>query len=95
MRRGLRIILVIVIGAVQLAACTSSMTGRVEMDHGTSYQLALHNQILNPDAEKNLAPVYGFEGAAAQATLEKYDKSFSKETQAPVYSINIGGSAFK
>ncbi len=89
MRRELHIALVIIIAGAVLAGC-SSMTGRVAMDYGTSYQLAKHNQILNPDAEKNLEPVYGFEGAAAQATLEKYEKSFEKENVAPVYSINVG-----
>ncbi len=95
MKRGFYTLLSVMTGAVLLAGCTNSMTGRVQMDYGTSYQLAKHNQILNPDAEKNLGPVYGFEGNAAQATLGKYEKSFTKENVAPVYSINIGGTAFK
>lgn len=63
---------------------------RVEMDYGTSFKLAKFNQILNPEAEKNLEPVTGFDGGAAQATIDRYKKGFEEKTQAPVYSINIG-----
>ena len=90
MRRGCYTLFGMMIGSMLLAGCTNSMTGRVEMDYGTSYQLAKHNQILHLEAEKNLDPVYGFEGGAAQATLDKYEKSFARETAAPLYSINVG-----
>ncbi len=57
-----------------LAGCAG--TGRVEMDYGNSFQAAKTNQILNPQAGKNLEPVTGFDGKAAQATVENYQKSF-------------------
>ncbi len=63
---------------------------RLEMDYGTSYKLAKFNQTLNPDAEKNLEPVTGFDGVAAQATMGRYHKSFEEKSTAPVYSINLG-----
>ena len=61
---------------------------RVEMDYGTSYKLAIFNQTLNPEAEKNLEPVEGFDGMAAQTVIEMYRKGFGEESQKPVYSIS-------
>ena len=63
---------------------------RVEMDYGTSYKLAIFNQTLNPEAEKNLEPVEGFDGTAAQAVTEKYRKGFREESEKPVYSLSVG-----
>jgi hypothetical protein len=73
-----------------VVSCTAS---RVEMDYGTSFKLAKFNQTLNPDAEKNLEPVTGFDGGAAEATLGRYRKGFDEKTSAPTYvfSINTGG----
>lgn len=69
----------------------SCVASRVEMDYGTSFKLAKFNQTLNPQAEKNLEPVTGFDGSAAQAAVGRYRKGFEEKTSAPVYSINIGG----
>lgn len=80
----------LMLGVALLTGCASDMS-KVGMDYGTSYQLAKHNQILNPEAEKNLSPVYGFDSLAAQATLERYEKGFEKEDVRPVYNINVGG----
>ena len=70
-----------------VVGCAAS---RVEMDYGTSFKLAKFNQTLNPQAEKNLEPVTGFDGRTAEATIERYRKGFQEKTQAPVYSISIG-----
>ena len=64
---------------------------RLAMDCGTSFKLAKFNQILNPGAEKNLEPVTGFDGGAAHATMERYQKGFEKPTPPPVYTLTIGG----
>ena len=64
---------------------------RVAMDYGTSYKLAKFNQTLNPEAEKNLEPVTGFDGGAAQATVGKYRKGFEEKVSAPTYVFSIGG----
>lgn len=68
---------------------------KVEMDYGTSHKLAKYNQILNPEAEKNLKPVEGMDGKAANAAVEKYQKSFEKPSpsQAFTFSIGSGNSA--
>lgn len=82
----------LLVGLVGIFLISVSCAGpsRVEMDYGTSFRLARFNQTLNPDAEKNLEPVTGFDGRAAQATIERYRKGFQEKTEAPVYSISIG-----
>ena len=79
--------------AVWLSGCAST---RLEMDYGTSHKLSKMNQTLNPDAEKNLTPVEGISGRAAQATVDKYNKSFEKTAPAAPAagtSMSMGSSA--
>jgi hypothetical protein len=64
---------------------------RVERDYGTSYNLQKFGQTLNPQAEKNLEPVYGFNGQAADKTVAKYEKGFDKPAPATVYNFSISG----
>ena len=69
---------------------------RVAMDYGTSHQLQKYNQTLNPEAEKNQAPVTGMSGQAAQNASDKYQKGFEKETQTSTsYQINVGSMGGK
>ena len=64
---------------------------RVAMDYGTSYQLQKYNQTLNPEAEKNQAPVTGMSGQAAQAAIDKHNKGFEKEASTTTsYQFNVG-----
>ncbi len=72
-----------------LAGCATGPS-RLEADYGTAYHVARFHQILDPEAEKNLEPVYGFDGIAAQTTIEKYHKSFEKAPAAPAYMLSIG-----
>ena len=71
----------VIIGVIAMfciaAGCAQPLT-RLEMDYGTSYKLAKFNQIMYPEAEKNLAPVTGLGGRAAQATMDRYWKDFGK-----------------
>lgn len=85
--RKLFLLLSITVLIVALAGCAQS---RLEMDYGTSHKLAIHNQTLNPGAEKNLAPVEGMDGKAAQATVDKYEKGFEKTPPAPTYTFSVG-----
>jgi len=73
--------------AVWLSGCAST---RLEIDYGTSHKLSKMNQTLNPDAEKNLSPVEGIDGQAAQAAVDNYRKSFEKPAPAPVFSFSLG-----
>lgn len=86
-----RYFLLIGLAGIFLICVSCVTTSRLAMDYGTSYKLAKFNQTLNPDAEKNLGPVTGFDGRAAGATIEMYHKGFQEKSQAPVYTINIGG----
>ncbi len=72
-----------------ISACAGPT--RVEKNYGKSYKQALANQILDPEAEKNLEPVTGFDGKASQITVEKYRKGFepSREGSQPL-SVQIG-----
>jgi hypothetical protein len=64
---------------------------RLETDYGTSYNLQKFNQTLNPDAEKNLAPVTGLNAQAAQYNGEKYQKGFEKQSEtSKTYQISVG-----
>ncbi len=57
--------------------------GALEEDYGKSYTMAKHGQILNPQASKNLAPVTGLSGKAAEQTMNNYTDSFSKGCDQP------------
>lgn len=79
------------IGIIVLIAvgCATAPT-RLEADYGTSYHLATFQQILDREAEKTLAPVYGLDGMAAQAALQKYRGTFEKPPAPPPFVISIG-----
>jgi hypothetical protein len=62
-----------------------------KLGFGASFESAKANQILNPEAGKDLEPVEGFDGEAAQITLEKYREDFTRPAPRTIYSINIGG----
>ena len=72
------------------AACAPS---RLDMDYGTSFNLQKFNQIDDLEAGKgdDNETVEGMDGRAAQATKDKYQKSFEKEPPAQVYNLTIGG----
>jgi len=52
----------------------------LDQNWGRSVETAKYNQILNPEEGKNLAPVEGLSGKAAENSVEKYEKSFKKES---------------
>jgi hypothetical protein len=53
----------------------------VDKNWGRSYETAKYNQIINPDAGKNPAPVEGLSGNPADYSIEKYEKSFKEKTK--------------
>ncbi len=76
---------------ILLGGCASS---RVENDFGTSHKLAVINQTLNANAEKNLQPVDGIDGQSAQKILDKYHGSFEKPVPlVPVLALGAAGNA--
>lgn len=75
-----------------LLGCSTLPTA-LERDYGTSFKLAKFNQILNSEAEKNLEPVTGMNGVAAQGAIEKYQKGFKEKEAAPTYVFSISTGA--
>jgi hypothetical protein len=75
-----------------LMSCAAS---RLETDFGTSTRLLKINQIENPEAEKNVEPVYGLDGRAAQANTEKYREDFEKPSPSIPSTFTIGISGKK
>lgn len=69
--------------------------GRLETDFGTSSKLMKVNQVWDPEAEKNIEPVTGFDGKAAQANIEKFRKDFEKPAPPTPYTLSIGISGNK
>lgn len=63
---------------------------KLEKNWGRSYESAKYNQILNPEAEKNLEPVTGLDGQAAEDSLEKYRKTFKGKGEKATYNLNLG-----
>ena len=56
----------------------------------TSFETAKQNQILNPEAGKNLDPVVGLDGQAAAAGMQSYRKGFKEKQQIQkVFTIGI------
>lgn len=84
MRRAVRWILCIALAVFLISACAGPT--RVDKNFGRSVKQARVNQILNPEAEKNLEPVTGLDGKAAKAGIEKYRMSFegSREGHQPL-----------
>lgn len=75
--------------------CGKNMTIQKETtldrNWGRSLESAKYNQILNPDASKNLEPVVGLDGQSAEKNMDKYKKSFEKEPAQKAYNLNLGG----
>jgi len=65
----------IIVTALVCSACATP--SKVADNWGTSYYAQKQGQIVNPDASKNLQPVEGLYGQAAEAAMGKYLKSFS------------------
>jgi hypothetical protein len=85
-----------IIAVFSLAAGCVWQETRVERDYGTSYQLQKYNQTLNPEAEKNLTPVTGMDGRAAQGAVQQYEKGFEKTAPTTMsYQINVGSMGGK
>jgi hypothetical protein len=85
-----RMVLVFLGITVMILAGCAVGPSRLEADFGSSVSLATSGQILDPAAQQNLAPVYGFDGKAAAATIERYQTSFEKPTPPPSFVISVG-----
>ena len=82
------IILIVILGIVSIPlwGCAGNLPQgkrmeQLEKNWGKSFESAKKNQILNPDAGKNLDPVVGLNGEAAENGVNKYKESFKKEAE--------------
>jgi hypothetical protein len=76
-----------------LASCSSTSPQQeslLDQNWGRSFESAKYNQILNPDAEKNLEPVTGLDGTVSESVVTNYKKSFKKGASSSGTVINIG-----
>ena len=84
-------ILVVVIAAIAvLSGCACEGKNLSADTWGRSFELAKYNQYLNPEAGKNLEPVEGLNGWAADAVMAGYQSSFKGEKGAQSVNLNLG-----
>jgi hypothetical protein len=92
MKRAALYILTTFLAIFLISAC--AQPSRLDRNYGRSLKQARLNQILDPGGEKNLEPVTGLDGKAAQASIEKYRKTFEqpRETPQPLVQLGAQGS---
>jgi hypothetical protein len=71
-----------------ISAC--AQPGRLDRDYGRSVKQFQSNQVLDPEAGKNLEPVTGLDGEAARVSIEKYRESFKTPQEAPQPLVQTG-----
>ncbi len=91
---GLIIVVMFLTGCTYRDANLEAWKGdnRLKEDYGNSQRLAISNQTLNPEAGKDLKPVYGFDGRAAEIVMEEqYIKRFKSPAVDTGSSYITGG----
>jgi hypothetical protein len=75
-----------------LGGCASlSRTPAWDRHFGETVRVAMAQQIIDPSAAANPAPVNGLDGRAAKNAMDQYQKSFSApEPQRDVLTIGVG-----
>ncbi|MGD8765803.1 MAG: hypothetical protein PVG87_26080 [Desulfobacteraceae bacterium] len=85
------LIVEIVIGLLFVSSCSETTpyqkNSLLNRNWGRSYEAAIYNQMVNPDAGKNLEPVLNLDGAAADYNVNKYKNSFKETEQKEVVNI--------
>ncbi len=89
MKKTFFVLINLLVIVILLGGCNIFESRRLEKDYGNSYRLAIENQTLNPEAEKNLEPVYGIDGNTANIIVESHQKSFEDRKPEPDYPLNI------
>ncbi len=70
-------VIMLTVTALVCGACATP--SKVADNWGTAYYAQKQGQIVNPDASKNLQPVEGLYGQAAEAAMGQYLKSFTEK----------------
>ncbi len=81
----------IITGLLFVSSCseTTQLQSESLLDRnwGRSYETAIYNQVGNPDADKNLDPVIGLDGTAAEYNVDKHRESFKETEQKEIVNI--------
>lgn len=91
----MKIRLTVIAGMLSMLLCASAVSAfdycedsRVSKSWGTSVQAAKNAQIANPDAGTVTGPVEGFDGKAAENTMDVYHDSFTEKGARQGYSLD-------
>jgi hypothetical protein len=57
---------------------------------GSAYKSVKQNQTANPDASKNLEPVVGLDGTAAEKAMNGYQQGCDGEKSDTTYNLRLG-----
>ena len=87
-------IIALLLASFAIVGCANKPT-YLDQHFGEAVNSAKAQQIINPDAPQTLYPVGGIDGQAANASIDRYHRSFTQPpANANVFSIGIsGGSA--
>ena len=88
MKKPFFVLISLLVIVMLLGGCTVSES-RLEKDYGNSYRLAIVNQTLNPEAEKNLEPVYGIDGKTADIIVESFQKGFEDRSREASFPLDV------
>ena len=83
----------IIIGITAVVSMVSACSGTETLSQqiwGKSYETAVYNQMVNPDADKTLNPVDSLDGQAAENNLQRYRDGFkAKEQNQTTFNFNL------
>lgn len=87
---NLRIIFLVLVAFSTLGGCASH-TPILDQHFGDAVNAAKAQQTLNPEASQNADPVAGIDGEAANATVDRYHKSFEQPPATTnIFNIGVG-----
>jgi len=85
---GIAVALAMLLCASTVSAFEFGEDSRVSKSWGASVQAAKKSQIANPDAGTVTGPVEGFDGKAAENTMDAYHESFTAKEARKGYSLD-------
>jgi hypothetical protein len=81
------------LAALLLTGC-AARTPVLDQHFGEAVNQAKAQQTVNPDASRDRDPVAGLDGQAANATIDRYHKSYETPPQpVNVFNIGVGGGS--
>jgi hypothetical protein len=92
MKKTFFVLINLLVIVMLLGGCTA-IESRLEKDYGNSYRLAIKNQTLNPEAEKNLEPVDEIDGNTADTIVKSFQESFKSRTRPANFPLAAIGSS--